>query len=186
MKRPKTLAEGIVDHVADDSVTRAAGEVVARCGDQKIDAVGCRVVHGGERFSEPTVVTPKVLAAIRDLGRLAPLHNPIAAAVLDALSRTLPGIAVVAVFDTAFHRTIPEVAVVRPSAGDGAEKRPAPLRLSRHVAPLRLDTVARQLGRPAAGTRLISCHLGNGASLSPSATARALIRAWGSLRWRAW
>ncbi len=162
----RTLAEGMVDHVADDSITRAAGEVVARCGDQKMDAVGCRVVHGGGRFTEPTVVTPEVIAAIRDLGKLAPLHNPIAAAVLDAVARSLPGIPVVAVFDTAFHRTIPEVAALY--ALPLAMAREKGLRrygfhgTSHRYVSARL--LAR-LGRPAAGTRLITCHLGNGASL---------------------
>src|SRR5262245_35052878 len=84
------LASGTVDHVADDSVTRAAEEALKRLGGRGADAVGCRVVHGGERFAEPTLVTPEVLAAIRELGRLAPLHNPVAAAVLEAIGKLLP------------------------------------------------------------------------------------------------
>jgi acetate kinase len=160
------LADGMVDHVAGDSTTRAAADVIARCGGQQIDAVGCRVVHGGEHFHQPTRVTPAVLSTIRDLGRLAPLHNPIAAAVLEALMRSLPGVPVVAVFDTAFHRTIPDVAALYA----------LPLALARekglhrygfHGTSHRYVTsrLLARLGRPAAGTRLITCHLGNGVSL---------------------
>src|SRR5689334_20593375 len=101
----QTLTEGVAEHVANDSVTTAAADVLGRCCQASVEAVGCRVVHGGEHFTEPAVVTPDVLAAIRDLGRLAPLHNPVAAAVLAAVLKELPGVPVVAVFDTAFHRT---------------------------------------------------------------------------------
>src|SRR3954454_13983828 len=79
----RTVASGLVDHVEGDSTTRAAEQVLAKC--PSVDAVGCRVVHGGERFTGPAVVTPDVVAAIRELGRLAPLHNPTAAAVLGAV-----------------------------------------------------------------------------------------------------
>src|SRR5262245_39947469 len=93
----RTLAEGMAEHVADDGVTGAAAEVVGRCRQAGIEAVGCRVVHGGEHFAEPALVTPNVLAAIRELGRLAPLHNPVAADVLASVLRELPGVPVVAV-----------------------------------------------------------------------------------------
>src|SRR5437764_15159546 len=77
----RAVASGLVDHVEGDEALRAAEQVLAQC--QDIDAVGCRVVHGGERFAQPALVTAEVVAAIRELGRLAPLHNPTAAAVLD-------------------------------------------------------------------------------------------------------
>src|SRR3972149_2634773 len=75
-----------------------------------IDAVGCRVVHGGARFVEPTRVTPSVLDELRALGDLAPLHNPLGVAVLEQVKRSLPETPVTAIFDTAFHRTLPPVA----------------------------------------------------------------------------
>src|SRR5688572_7235052 len=102
----QALASGLIDHVAGDALAAAAGEVLRRCRGMPIDAVGCRVVHGGDRFDQPTLVTPDVLQAVRDLGRLAPLHNPAAAAVLASVAELLPGVPAVAVFDTAFHRTI--------------------------------------------------------------------------------
>src|SRR4051794_3436724 len=100
---------GTVDHVADGGVAQAAREAVARCP-RPIDAVACRVVHGGARFPEPARVTAEVRAAIRALGPMAPLHNPVAADILDALESLLPGVPAWAVFDTSFHATLPEVA----------------------------------------------------------------------------
>ncbi len=162
----RPLAEGLVDHVAGDSTTRAADDVIARCGGQQIDAVGCRVVHGGDHFHEPTLITPAVLAAIRDLGRLAPLHNPIMAAVADALMRTLPGVPVVAVFDTAFHRSIPDVAALYALPLSLAHEKGL-RRYGFHGTSHRYvsQRLLARLDRPASGTRLITCHLGNGASL---------------------
>ncbi len=162
----RPLADGMVDNVTGDSTTRAAADVIARCGGQQIDAVGCRVVHGGEHFREPTLITPEVLATIRELGRLAPLHNPIAADVVDSLMRVLPGVPVVAVFDTTFHHTIPDVSALYA----------LPLSLAREKGLRRYGfhgtshsyvskRLLARLGRPAAGTRLITCHLGNGTSL---------------------
>ena len=162
---PRVLASGLVDRISGERVSQAGAEVVKRCRDQGIDAVGCRVVHGGDRFSEPTLVTSEVLHTIRELGRLAPLHNPIAATVLQSVGSALPGVPVVAVFDTAFHRTIPEVAALYA----------IPLELSRSQALRRygfhgtshryvIGRLAHHLGER--GRRLISCHLGNGASIT--------------------
>jgi acetate kinase len=161
----RVLASGLVDRVEGEATTTAARSVVEKCAAIGVDAVGCRVVHGGEHFTAPTLVTAEVLQAIRDLGRLAPLHNPTAAAVLEAVGRLLPGVPVVAVFDTAFHRTIPEVAALYA----------VPLEMARakglhrygfhgtshgYVAGRLID----RLGAKQAA-RIISCHLGNGASL---------------------
>src|SRR5262245_41826657 len=107
-----TVLAATIDHVAPDALAQAAADVVARAQPHGLDAVGCRVVHGGDRFAQPTRVTADVLATIRDLGRLAPLHNPPAAAVLGRVAELLPNVPIVAVFDTAFHRTIPDVAAL--------------------------------------------------------------------------
>jgi acetate kinase len=160
------LAEGTVEHVAGDSTTQASREVLARCQGQAVDAVGCRVVHGGERFREPALVTPAVLAAIRDLGRLAPLHNPIAAGVLEAVTQQLPGVPAVAVFDTAFHHTIPEVAALYALPLELAREKGL-RRYGFHGTSHRFvaSRLLARLGRQGTGTRLITCHLGNGCSL---------------------
>ena len=157
------MAAGVEDHVAGDALADAAATVIQRCAAEGIDAVGCRVVHGGERFAEPTLVTPDVLAAIRDLGRLAPLHNPPAAAVLSRVAELLPQAPVVAVFDTAFHRTLPNVAALYA----------LPLDLMRQKGLRRYgfhgtshQYVAGRLQALTGRKRLITCHLGNGASVT--------------------
>jgi acetate kinase len=162
----RQLAEGLVDHVAGDSTAQAARQVIDRCKDQHVEAVGCRVVHGGAHFTGPTRVTPEVVQAVRDLGRLAPLHNPIAAAVLECVTGLLPGVPVVAVFDTAFHRTIPETAALYALPLDLANKLGL-RRYGAHGTSYRYVSarLLERLGRPAAGTRLVVCHLGNGASV---------------------
>ncbi|MFO0928385.1 MAG: hypothetical protein U0736_15315, partial [Gemmataceae bacterium] len=81
----RTVTDGVLDRVPGGAMAQAAAEALARCHPTGVDAVGCRVVHGGERFAFPTRVTPDVLATIRDLCRLAPLHNPGAVAVLETV-----------------------------------------------------------------------------------------------------
>jgi acetate kinase len=173
------LANGLVEQVEGDRTTAAAEQVLARCQGRRIDAVGCRVVHGGARFNAPTRVTAEVLAAIRDLGRLAPLHNPVAAAVLDATLRLLPQVPVVAVFDTAFHSTIPDVAGLYA----------LPLDLSRQLELRRYgfhgtshryvsQRLLARLGRQAP-TRVITCHLGNGASVCAVRDGRSIDTSMG-------
>jgi acetate kinase len=153
------LASGLIDHVAGEALTRAAAEVLRQCQGARIDAVGCRVVHGGDRFAEPVVVTPEVLATIRELGRLAPLHNPVAAEVLASVGKLLPGVPLVAVFDTAFHRTIPDVAALYA----------LPLEFSRekHLRRYGFHGTSHQyVASRVKVSRLVTCHLGNGASVT--------------------
>ena len=91
----------------DDTVTTAIDALLA---DGPVDAVGYRVVHGGERFRAPTLLDDSAVDAIEALGDLAPLHNPIAATTIRAARARLPGVPHVAAFDTAFHATLPEAA----------------------------------------------------------------------------
>jgi acetate kinase len=160
----RAAASGMVDRVEGDATTDAAKKVLAACKD--LDAVGCRIVHGGERFAGPAIVTPDVVAAIRDLGRLAPLHNPTAAAVLDAVLKLLPGTPVVAVFDTSFHRTMPDVAALYALPLEMAREKGL-RRYGFHGTSHRYVSarLIERLGRGPAGTRVVTCHLGNGASV---------------------
>ena len=172
----RVVTSGLTDHVAGESTSQAAAEAVGRCRDQAIDAVGCRVVHGGDRFSGPTRVTAEVRAAIRELGRLAPLHNPVAADALDAVEGALPGVPVVAVFDTSFHRTIP----------DRAALYALPLELSRGKALRRYGAhgtshqyVAGRLSALTGKGKFITCHLGNGASVCAVRDGRSVDTSMG-------
>jgi Acetokinase family/XFP N-terminal domain len=98
------VREWTVDRVHGRATVEAAERAVAECLPIGIDAIGCRVVHGGDRFAGPARVTPEVLAAIHALSPLAPLHNPTDAAVLDAAARRAPDVPAIAVFGLARSR----------------------------------------------------------------------------------
>lgn len=106
------LGQGLVERIGDGGPAdhaAAIGEVLdAVPADVDIDAVGHRVVHGGERFAEPVLIDDAVLTVINELSPLAPLHNPAGLAGIRAAKARLPGLPQVAVFDTAFHLTLPE------------------------------------------------------------------------------
>jgi acetate kinase len=160
------LKEGDIDHVHGNETVRAAEQAVAECLPLGLDAIGYRVVHGGSRFDGPARITPEVLEAIRALADWAPLHNPIDLAVIEMGAKRAPGVPGVAVFDTAFHRTLPEVAwryALPAEVGADAELRRYGFHgIAHRYAAVRLLQCLR---RAAAGTRLISCHIGGGASL---------------------
>ncbi|MBY0232461.1 MAG: acetate/propionate family kinase [Gemmataceae bacterium] len=150
------LDGGTAEHVADGGVAEAARQAVERCP-RPLDAVACRVVHGGGIFTEPTRVEAGVRAEVRELGRLAPLHNPVAADILDALQTLLPGVPCWAVFDTAFHATLPEEA--------WRYALPRELALRRYgFHGISHQHVSRRLEELAGGTRHVVLHLGNGCS----------------------
>jgi acetate kinase len=143
-------------------------ELVATLADGlgEADAVGHRVVHGGDQFHSAVVIDDGVEAALRELSDLAPLHQAKSLAALDAVSRALPGLPAVACFDTAFHHTL------KPAATTYA----IPAAWREHLGVRRYGFhglshawVARRvpelLDRQATNLRLVSCHLGAGASL---------------------
>ena len=98
--------EGPRDHA--EALEQVDGAIHEALGDRPLDAVGHRVVHGGERFSEPVLVNNEITRAIERLNPLAPLHNPANVLGIRAISKKWPELPQVAVFDTAFHRTLPE------------------------------------------------------------------------------
>jgi acetate kinase len=133
--------------------------------DEPLAAVGHRVVHGGERFVEPTLVTSEVEQAIDELAALAPLHNPPNLAGIRSATATFPGVPQVAVFDTAFHRTLPPAARTYAIDADLAE-RYGIRRFGFHGISFEYVAreAARMLGRAPEETNLVVLHLGNGAS----------------------
>jgi acetate kinase len=132
-----------------------------------IEAVGHRVVHGGADFTGPTVLDPSVEDKLDHLADLAPLHNPPAVAAMRALDALRPGLPTVACFDTAFHASMPAAASTYAIPAAWAER--WPLRrygfhgLSHAYASRR---AAQLLGQPLAKLRLVTAHLGAGASLA--------------------
>ena len=134
----------------------------------EVHAVGHRIVHGGDLFSGPVLVDPGVREQLGALTDLAPLHQPKSLAGLDAVSAVLPDVPAIACFDTAFHATIPAAAATFALPAEWRER--WPLRrfgfhgLSHAYVSRR---VAELLGREGdAGLRVVSCHLGAGASLA--------------------
>jgi acetate kinase len=134
-------------------------------GPGDIDAVGHRVVHGGERYTAAVRITPAVRQAISDLAELAPLHNPPSLEVIDAVEHVLPGVPQVAAFDTAFHATLSEAARTYPVpqmwTRDWGLRRYGFHGLSHSYCARR---AAELVGRD--DLRLVIAHLGNGASVS--------------------
>jgi acetate kinase len=135
-------------------------------GAAEVSVVVHRVVHGGERFAEGTLITDEVLAEIEALNPLAPLHNPLNVAGIREMRRLFPAVPQVAVFDTSFHHTLPPYAYLYGLPYEFYEK----MRVRRygfhgtshHYISLR---AAQFLKRRPNELRLVSCHLGNGSSL---------------------
>jgi len=132
---------------------------------QGIDAVGHRVVHGGERFSASVLITPDVLDAIRSCNDLAPLHNPANLTGIDVATRVFPGLPQVAVFDTAFHQTIPQHAFLYPLPM-ALYREHGVRRYGFHGTSHRFVTQAsaKVLGIDINELCVITAHLGNGCS----------------------
>ena len=145
-----------------------------------LGAVGYRVVHGGERFREPTLVTPEVIAGVDALRDLAPLHNVLAVATMRAGLSAIPQLPQVAVFDTAFHATLPEDAyrypVPNPWYGEWGVRRYGFHGISVAWSAERAATL---LGRPAAQVRLVVAHLGSGCSVTAVDGGRSVATSMG-------
>jgi acetate kinase len=168
------------DHVAAESPAEAAAYAIRVSEPLRIDAIGHRVVHGGSRFIEPTRITPQVVQALREVSSLAPLHNANAIAGIEAGLTLLPGKPSVAVFDTAFHASIPDVAahyaIPRDLSQQHALRRYGFHGISHQYVSQKL---LRCLGVEARGTKLITCHLGNGASICAIRDGRSIDTSMG-------
>lgn len=133
----------------------------------EIDAVGHRVLHGGAEFTESVIVDDRVIDAIRKCIPLGPLHNPANLTGILACSEVMEGIPQVAVFDTAFHQTMPEKAYLYALPYEYYEKHGV-RRYGFHGTSHRYvsQKAAEIVGKPAEDLKIIVCHLGNGSSIS--------------------
>jgi acetate kinase len=158
---------------ADGFDTARLAEVLA--GWRRPDLVGHRVVHGGTVFTGPVRVDAAVRKQLAELTDLAPLHQPKSLAALDAVSTQLPDVPAVASFDTAFHATIPAAAATYAVPREWRERygirRFGFHGLSHGYASRR---AAELLDRPLEGLRIVSCHLGAGASLAAVVGGRSV------------
>ena len=133
----------------------------------EIDAVGHRVVHGGEAFAGSVKIDDSVMAAIEECIPLAPLHNPANITGIKACQKVMPGVPMVAVFDTAFHQTMPEKAYMYALPYEYYENDKV-RRYGFHGTSHKYvsQRAAAMLGKPIEELKLISCHLGNGSSVT--------------------
>ncbi len=133
----------------------------------EIGAVGHRIVHGGEKFTKSVVIDEEVIGAIEDVSDLAPLHNPANLIGIRACQKVMPSVPMVAVFDTAFHQTMPQEAYLYGLPYSYYEKygiRRYGFHGTSHSYVSK--RAAQILGKDAADLKIIVCHLGNGASVS--------------------
>ncbi|OQA24153.1 MAG: Acetate kinase [Verrucomicrobia bacterium ADurb.Bin345] len=133
----------------------------------EVEAIGHRVVHGGEKFHDSTLITDEVKQSISDCASLAPLHNPPNLGGIEACERVFPGVPNIAVFDTAFHHSMPPASYLYAIPYEYYEKygvRKYGFHGTSHkfVA----QATAKFLGKPLSDLKLITCHLGNGASIA--------------------
>lgn len=134
---------------------------------KEIDAVGHRVVHGGEKFNKSVLINDEVIAKIKECYGIAPLHNPVNMAGIDAINEVLPEVPQVGVFDTAFHQTMPAKSYMyalpyKYYAEDGVRRYGFHGTSHRYVS----QRVCEFLGVEPIGKKIITCHVGNGGSIT--------------------
>ena len=179
----ETLVRGTVERVDETGWDGAFAQVTSELDAAGVDpddllAAGHRVVHGGARYTSPTVIDDQVERGIEELVELAPLHNPPALAGIRATRAAFPELRQVAVFDTAFFAGLPAAAATyaidREVAAEAGIRRYGFHGISHEYV---AGEAARFLGRPVADLSLVVLHLGNGASASAVRGGRPRTRA---------
>jgi acetate kinase len=157
----------------------AALRAAISAADMRPDAIGHRVVHGGRRFMEPTLIDRAVRTGIEDVAELAPVHNRAALEGIDAATEAFPGVPQVACFDTAFHHTIPEVAATYAIPYEWS-RRHGIRRYGFHGLNVAWCSgrIAKLIGADAS-RRLIVCHLGSGCSVTALLSGRSIDTSMG-------
>ena len=134
---------------------------------KEIDAVGHRVVHGGEKFNQSVLITDEVIQQVKDCYDLAPLHNPANITGIEAITALMPGIPQVGVFDTAFHQTMPAKSYMyalpyKFYTEDGVRRYGFHGTSHRYVS----QRACEFLGLDPANSKIVTCHIGNGGSIT--------------------
>lgn len=134
---------------------------------KEIDAVGHRIVHGGELFDKSVLINEDVISKIEECASLAPLHNPAAILGIRACQKEMPNIPMVAVFDTAFHQTMPKENYIYPIPYEFYEKYRIRKYGAHGTSHQYVSKIAAQLeGKPIENLKIVTCHLGQGASIT--------------------
>lgn len=172
----EVAAKGLIDHIGEgagfpadhgEAMDQVAAALEGELAQRPLDAVGHRVVHGGERFSEPVRINNEITRSIERLNALAPLHNPANVLGIRAITAKWPDMPQVAVFDTAFHRTLPEHAW-RYAVPDSLYRQYGIRRYGFHGTSHQFVTAqaAELLDVPLEEFNAVVAHLGNGVSLT--------------------
>ncbi|MEO0839650.1 MAG: acetate kinase [Cyanobacteria bacterium J06643_5] len=170
-----SIGEKLTEEIANDSQSKAMTRLLETISKgstkvinqlSEIDVVGHRVVHGGKDYRQSVVITQKVKDAIANLINLAPAHNPANLAGIEAIENILGEVKQVAVFDTAFHRNIPDAAAIYPGPYEWVEQNI--IRYGFHGISHQYcaERTADILDKDLQSLRIITCHLGNGCSLA--------------------
>ncbi|GIH20081.1 acetate/propionate family kinase [Rugosimonospora africana] len=182
---PQHLVRGQIERIGEPDGeagdhAEAVGQVVEQLRDRPVTAVAHRVVHGGDRFREPVQIDDATLIAIEELARWAPLHNPAAAAGIRAARTALPQLPQLALFDTAFHATLPPAAFTYAIDRELAQQHGI-RRYGFHGISIQyvVGETARLLQRPATQLNMIVLHLGNGASATAVADGASVDTSMG-------
>ncbi len=160
------------DHVA--ALKEITGWLDSAGAGKKIDAIGHRIVHGGCSYTEPHLTSPELLAALEELVPFAPDHLPHEIGAIKSFERSYPGVKQIACFDTAFHRTMPEVARLYALPEDvrqhGVERYGFHGLSYEYI----LSELEKEAGQKTANGRVIIAHLGNGASMAAFLRGRSM------------
>jgi len=146
----------------------------------EISAVGHRIVHGGEKFNKSVLITEEVIKDIEDLIPLAPLHNPASILGIRATQSAMPGLPMVGVFDTAFHQTMPKENYLYPIPYEYYEKygiRKYGFHGTSHQYVAK--RVAEVIGKPLESLKIVTCHLGQGASICAISEGKSINTSMG-------
>ena len=134
---------------------------------KEIDAVGHRIVHGGDIFDKSALINEDVISKIQDCASLAPLHNPAALLGISACQEAMPGVPMSAVFDTAFHQTMPAENYIYPIPYEMYEKHRFRKYGAHGTSHQYVSKIAAKLeGKPIEDLKIVTCHLGQGASIT--------------------
>lgn len=163
-KRVKVTSRAEV--VEDLLETLWSGEARVVSSPSEINAAGHRVVHGGQEFTQPTLITPQVKAAIAGMSASAPLHNRAELEGIDTLEKKLGAIPQVAVFDTSFHSQLPDAAAVYPGPYEWVSRGIRRYGFHGINHQYCAERTSQLLGRDLHSLKLVTCHLGNGCSLA--------------------
>lgn len=189
IKSDKVIAQGLIERIGEKASAcknhyEAIGAIKEKLlsgkkapikSIQEINGIGHRVVHGGEKFSESVVINKKVTDVIKEFSELAPLHNPPSLSGIKACEKYFPGIKQIAVFDTAFHQSMPPYAYIY-GIPFSYYKKYKIRRYGFHGTSHRYvaGEAARKLNKPIKKLKMVTIHLGNGCSMAAVSYGRSI------------